>query len=240
MKSQTELGPNVKATAIPHLFNLNTLTWRHGPRHPSATLNSGGFTTWDAKRRLLWGHSGDDGGGNAFLAYSPDGVNADETVGTWREFHPNKVPGEADHNAMQIHGDADLIVVAVHARNALSAIEPEAPDHPLAPVASTGEKPRLSECAALEYSVRSNKLIYYSAVDNAAVYAIELDDDAHWRRLTAARSLDPIVDAASESRSHVNRSHTFSRFRVASFVGFDLAILVRHVDSPVYAMLLPD
>ncbi len=32
-KGQVELGPNVKATPIPHLFNLNSLTWRRGPRH---------------------------------------------------------------------------------------------------------------------------------------------------------------------------------------------------------------
>jgi len=44
--------PSVKAAAIPHLFNLDTLTWRSGPLHRSAILNSGGFTTWDAKRRL--------------------------------------------------------------------------------------------------------------------------------------------------------------------------------------------
>ena len=239
LKGQIELGPNVKATAIPHLFNLDTLTWRHGPKHPLANLNSGGFTTWDAKRRLLWGHSGDDGGGNAFLAYSPDGLNADDTVGAWREFHANKIPGEANHNAMQMHPGADLIVVAIHARNALSVIEPEVSDQPLVPIASTGERPRLSEHAALEYAVGSQRLVYYSAVDNAAVYAIELDGQAHWSRLTAMRSLNPIADAAIKSRSRVNRSHTFSRFRLASFAGYDLVILVRHVDSPVYAMLLP-
>ena len=240
LKGQTELGPNVKATPIAHLFNLNTLTWRHGPRHPSAIVNSGGFTTWDAKRRVLWGHSGDDGGGNAFLAYSPDGVDPDGTVGTWKAFHPNKLPGEANHNAMQIHPDADLIIVAVHARNALGAIEPEAPERPLAPVCSAGEKPRLSEYAALEYCARSQRLIYYAAADNATLYAIELNKDAHWTPLTAPGSLDPITDAANRSRFHVNRSHTFGRFRLARFVGFDLAILVRHVDSPVYGMLLPD
>ncbi len=240
LKGQTELGPNVKATAIPHLLNLDTLIWRHGPRHPSANLNAGGFTTWDAKRRVLWGHSGDDGGGNAFLAYSPDGANVDGTVGSWRDFHPNKMPGEANHNAMQIHQAADLIVVAVHARNALGLIEPGSPEQALAPLASSGEKPRLSEYAALEYSARTQRLVYYSAADKEAVYAIELDDDARWRPLTVAGSLDPIADAASSSRYHVNRSHTFSRFRLASFVDHDLAILVRHVDTSVYAMLLPD
>ena len=64
LKGQIELGTRVKAVAIPHLFNLDSLNWKRGPEHPSAILNSGGFTTWDAKRRVLWGHSGDDGGGN--------------------------------------------------------------------------------------------------------------------------------------------------------------------------------
>jgi hypothetical protein len=117
LKGQTELGPNVKAAPVPHLFNLDALAWRHGPRHESAILNSGGFTTWDAGRRLLWGHSGDDGGGNAFVAYCPDGGNPDGTTGSWTEFHPSKLPGEANHNAMQIHPDTDSILVTLHARD---------------------------------------------------------------------------------------------------------------------------
>jgi len=32
LKGQTELGPNVKAAPIPHLFNLDTLSWQHGRR----------------------------------------------------------------------------------------------------------------------------------------------------------------------------------------------------------------
>jgi hypothetical protein len=33
LKGQTELGRAVKAVAIPHLFNLDTLRWRRGPKH---------------------------------------------------------------------------------------------------------------------------------------------------------------------------------------------------------------
>jgi hypothetical protein len=71
LKGNCELGPRVKAVATPHMFNLDRLQWRRGPLHTSAILNSGGFTTWDAARRVLWGHSGDDGGGNAFIGYYP-------------------------------------------------------------------------------------------------------------------------------------------------------------------------
>ena len=240
LKGQTELGPNVKAAPIPHLFNLDTLSWRSGPRHASAILNSGGFTTWDSKRRLLWGHSGDAGGGNAFVAYCPDGFSSDGTVGTWREFHPNKLSCDADHNAMQLDSGADLIIFAVHAENALRSVDPEAPHLPLAPIKSTGERPDLEQYAALEYSPRLQRLIYYAAPNNAMAYAIECNREARWTPLTSARSLNPIVDAASSSRFNVHRSHTFGRFRVASFAAYDLAILVRHVDSPVYAMKLPE
>lgn len=240
LKGQTELGAAVKAAPIPHMFDLDTLGWQHGPRHPSAILSSGGFTTWDARRRLLWGHSGDDGGGNAFVAYSPDGANADGTFGAWREFHPSKLPGIANHNAMEIHPPADVIVVAVHLQDALAAIDPERPDLPLTKIVSSGVKPHLSPYAALEYSPRLRQLVYYSARDKASVYRVDLHDGAHWRQITAADSLDPIADAARQSSFEVNRAHTFGRFRIASFADFDLAILVRHVDTPVYAMRLPD
>jgi hypothetical protein len=239
LKGQIELGPNVKAVAIPHLFNLDTLTWRHGPRHRSAILNSGGFTTWDAKRRVLWGHSGDDGGGNAFVAYSPDGVNPNGTVGTWSESHPSKLPGEANHNAMQIHPDADLILISLHARDSLAFIDPKNPGGVIAPARSLGPKPHIHEYAALEYSVGTGSLVYYSAADGAIVYAIDWDGEARWRVLSSPASLDPVADAAAQSRRNINQAHTFGRFRIAHFDNVDLVMLVRHVDSPVYAMRLP-
>ena len=239
LKGQTELGPDVKAAAIPHLFNLDALTWRHGPEHEAAILNSGGFTTWDASRRILWGHSGDDGRGNAFVGYSPDGVNPDGTVGAWREFHPNKIPGEANHNAMQVHPVKDLILVSLHGRDSLARIDPEKPGDSIAMVESTGSKPRVHEYAALEYSQAHDSIIYYSAADGAAVYSIDWDDKARWENITASDTLDPVADAARMSRHQINKSHTFGRFRVANFGDFDLALLIRHVDSPVYAMRLP-
>lgn len=240
LKSQTELGPKVKAAAIPQLFNLDTLTWRRGPEHPSAILNSGGFTTWDPSRRLLWGHSGDDGGGNAFVAYSPDGTNTDGTTGSWREYHGSKLPGEANHNAMQIFPPADKIVVAIHARDALAVIDPRNPGDPIVTVMSHGPRPTIREFAGLEYSPSMESLVYYSASEGATVYAIGWDGEARWRPLTAPESLDPIADAAAQSLHPTNRHHTFGRFRVSHYDECDLAVLVRHVDSPVYAMRLPN
>jgi hypothetical protein len=238
MKGQTELGPNVQATPIPHMFNLDTLAWRHGPRHGSAILNSGGFTTWDATRRLLWGHSGDDGGGNAFVAYAPDGANPDGSFGSWSEIHPIKLPGEANHNVMQIHPVTDSILVSLHVRDSLGLIDPGNPGSPIKPVSSHGTKPTIREYAAMEFSSGTGTLVYYSAVDGAVVYGVDWDGEAHWRVLSAPASLDPIADSAAQSRYHVNLAHTFGRFRVVHFDDADLALLVRHVDSPVYAMRL--
>jgi hypothetical protein len=224
--------------AIPHLFNLDTLTWRHGPRHGSAILNSGGFTTWDAQRRLLWGHSGDDGGGNAFVAYSPDGANPDGPFGRWSEFHPSKLAGEANHNAMQIHPAADKIVVALHARDTLAVIDPKNPGSAIALASSYGSKPRVREYAAREYSAGIESVVYYSAADGAAVFAIDWDGEAHWHVLSAPASLDPVADAICHTSYHVDQTHTFGRFRIAHFEDVDLAVLVHHVDSPVYAIRL--
>ena len=239
LKGQIELGPYVRAAPIPHLFNLDEMTWQRGPRHPSVILNSGGFSTWDASRRVLWGHSGDDGGGNAFVAYCPDGMNSDGTVGSWKECHPSKLPGEANHNSMQIHPDIDLVFLALHRRDALAVVDPGNPNHPVKAAVSLGQKPRLHAYAALEYSQALKCLVYYSAADGTTVYGIAWDGKAHWRLLSDPGAADPIADAAAQSHNHVNRAHTFGRFRLAHFNEFDLALLVRHVDSPVYAMRLP-
>ena len=152
-KGSTELGEQVKAIAIPHLFNLDSLSWRHGPKHRDAILNSGGWTTWDATRRAIWGHAGDDGGGNAFLAYSPDGENEDGTFGRWGKRYANKFPNRANHNCMQVDSDGQVILVMNHQVDASFAINPGSPELPPARLKSSGEKPNLSAYASLEYSV---------------------------------------------------------------------------------------
>ena len=248
-KGQTELGPDVKAVAIPHLFNLDSLSWRHGPRHPTAILNSGGWTTWDESRRVIWGHSGDDGGGNAFIGYCPDGDNGNGTVGRWTDLFPTKLPGVANHNAMQIDPARDIIIVSVHARSALYAIDPANPGREIVGVNSVGCKPALQPYAAMEYAPNLARLVYFSPLDNGVVYTVEgphgesssdkfVEAWAWHAHEPAADTLRPIADAASRSRFPLNLSHTFGRFRIASFGAIDLALLIRHVDSPVYAMRL--
>ena len=248
-KGQTELGPNVKAIAIPHLFNLDTLTWRHGPQHPTAILNAGGWTTWDASRRVVWGHSGDDGGGNAFIGFNPDCDSGNGAFGRWTDRFPNKLPGIANHNAMQIDPVRDIIVVSVHAHDALYAIDPADPGREIERLESAGLKPVLRPYAAMEYAPNLACLVYFSPLDGGIVYTIapasrrhsrgELVEKWSWHACQpTVDTLDPIADAASRSRYPVNLSQTFGRFRIASFGAIDVAILVRHIDSPVYAMRL--
>jgi hypothetical protein len=247
LKGNSELGPSVKAVAIPHMFNLDHRQWRRGPRHASAILNSGGFTTWDASRRMMWGHSGDDGGGNAFIGYCPDGANADGTFGHWGPLHSNKFPGVANHDAMQIDPNRDIVVVLVHARNSLFAINPTDPAAPAASLRSMGIPPRIAEYAALEYAPNLDQLIYYSAQDGAAVHAITAPEASGWSALTtgewdwsqiAGDGLDPIADARTVSRHASHWPHTFGRFRVATWGATDVALLIRHIDTPVYALRL--
>jgi len=249
LKGNTELGPRVKAAAIPHLFDLGSLSWRRGPENPAAILNSGGFSAWDAKRRLCWVHSGDDGGGNAFISFCPDGPNDDGSFGRWGALYPNKFPGTANHNAMAIDPERDVIVVLVHARDALYAINPADPGAPAVPLESAGERPAISEYAAIEYAPNLGKFVYYSAQDGPSVFTIDPPDVEGWGALTsgawtwrcvleAANMLDPVKDARASTRHATNWRHTFGRFRVASWGSTDVALLIRHVDTPVYALRL--
>ncbi len=237
-KGQTELGRNVTAAPIPHCFDFTAQKWRSGPRHCTAILNSGGFSTWDASRRVLWVHCGDDGGGNAFIPYSPDGENPDGSFGHWGEWFPNKMPGFANHNAMQIVPGLDRIIVASHSRDALGAIDPRDPGAPIEWLLSSGERPALAEFAALQFAPSGGHLTYTAPRDRGAVFAIDIDGEGcHWRRIDET-VLDPFADAARHSHYPVNRDHLFGRLRIATYADVELAILVRHVDSPVYALRL--
>ena len=113
-KGQLELGDHVEAVTIPHLFNLTQRRWRHGPRHPHAVLNSSGCSAWDAVRRVLWTHSGDDGGGNAFIGFAPDADNGDGSFGRWTTMHDSKLRATANGNAMQHLPTLDLLGIAAH------------------------------------------------------------------------------------------------------------------------------
>ncbi len=249
LKGQTELGRAVKAVAIPHLFNLDTLRWRRGPRHPTAILNSGGWTTWDDSRRVLWGHSGDDGGGNAFIGFRPDGDNGDATYGRWTDHFPNKLPGIANHNAMQFDPLRDIIIVSVHACNELYVLDPADPARDLVRLQSVGSRPVLRPFAALEYAPNTARLVYFSPLDDGVVYTVagssEQDsgnnatDEWTWQaHEPAAGTLRPISHAAGCSRFTGHASHVFGRFRIATFDKIDVAVLVRHIDCPVYAWRL--
>ncbi len=193
----------------------------------------------------MWGHSGDDGGGNAFIGFSPDGNNGDGTFGSWGTHYPNKLPGAANHNVMQIDPARDIIIVAVSAFGALYAIEPRQPERKIIPIRSAGSKPAISEYAALEYAPNLDRFVYYSANDGPQIYSITAPVGSSltegtwtWQGLVNTSSLDPIADAQRISKHAVNRSHTFGRFRIATYEKIDLAILIRHIDSPVYAMRL--
>lgn len=243
-KGQTELGVNVKSVPIAHMFNLGSLTWRHGPKHASAILGSGGWTTWDPKRRILWGHSGDSG--NAFIGFSPDGANGDGTFGSWTTLYPKKVE-TADHNAMALDPVRDIIGVIVNTVNAFYAIDPSKPDREIVMLSCSEDRPRFSEYAALEYASNLDRFVYYSANEGARIYSITAPAGSKWsdlanrawiwnKLINDSNKLDPIADAHAISSYATNKTHTFGRFRIATYGSIDVAILVRHTDTPVYAM----
>ena len=248
-KGQLELGPDVQAVSIAHMYNFDTLSWRRSPRQTQANLNSGGWTTWDSKRGVLWGHSGDAGGGNGFLYFDPRGENTDGTFGRWSELFPSKLPGEADHNAMAIHPERDIVLVTAHARNALCAIDPAKPDRAIKQLRSGGKVPKISEYSTIEYAPNLRAFIYYSATDPGSPRKISTPPGHSWTDLSEGvwtwrdlldmqHDFNPIAHASKLSTYPTNVDHTFGRFRIASYADLDVAILVRHVDSPVYAMRL--
>jgi hypothetical protein len=150
---------------------------------------------------------------------------------------------------MAIDPARDVILVTVNGFNALYAIDPGAPDREITQVSSAGNQPVISEYAALEYAPNLDRFVYYSANDGPQIYSIAAPSDPHGSQLTSGawiwrslldqgNRLDPVAHAQGISSFGVNKSHTFGRFRVATYGRTDVAILVRHTDTPVYAIRL--
>jgi hypothetical protein len=247
LKGQTELGEQVQSAPIPHLFSLNDLRWRHGPKHPSVILGSGGWTAWDGKRRILWGQSGDSG--NAFVGFSPDGDHGDGTFGSWTSVFPKKIRQQADHNAMAMDTERDLLIATDHAADRLVAIDPSEPSKECVGLTLAGDVPKISEYAALEYSPSLDRFVYFGIDELLQTYSLAAPSGSSWsqwveipwtsrRLISNPNTLDPIADAAALSAHAINRNQIFGRFRIATYGKIDVAILVRHSDTPVYALRL--
>lgn len=248
-KGQIELGPNVRAVSIPHLLNLDELKWRHGPEHPNGIFNSGGWTTWDPGRRRLWGHSGDDGGGDGLTWFAPDHADRLGRYGSWGPLCGNKLPDRANHNAMQIDHLRDVLVVVSHAADGVFFLDPDMPESQLVRVRESGSRPPIQEYSALEYSAALESIVYYTARSGTRISLLQAPttdvnqtlaaDGWKWRPGTAkGNALDPVTDAAAHSRFSHHKDHVFGRFRVLDYSDMTLAVLIRHVDSPVYSVRL--
>ena len=131
----------------------------------------------------------------------------------------------------------------------LYVIDPSEPTREIVRLSSEGDQPVISEYAALEYAPNLDQFVYYSATEGPRIYSIAAPLEATWSELTAgvwiwqrllrdSNGLDPIAHAASLSKYAVNKDHTFGRFRVATYGRTDVAILIRHTETPVYAMRL--
>jgi hypothetical protein len=113
----------------------------------------------------------------------------------------------------------------------------------------SGDQPVLAEFAALEYAPNLDRFVYFSAKNGPRLYTISGPAGSSWAQLTsgawrwrsilnADNRLDPIAHAATNTKYDLNKDHTFGRFRIATYGPFDFAVLIRHVDTPVYAMTL--
>lgn len=150
---------------------------------------------------------------------------------------------------MQIDSDGNIIVIAAHQKDSLFAVNPATPEAP--PIRLNEDRTRLSlsEYAALEFAPNLDCFVYFSANDGGKIYAVKppsgsswselIDGTWHWHCLSDDDTVfDPIAHAASLTMYAINRNHTFGRFRIARVGGIDLAILIRHIDTPVYALQL--
>jgi hypothetical protein len=160
---------------------------------------------------MLWIHSGDAGGGDTFVGYCPDGENRDGSWGSWHHHCSNKFPGRADHNAMQLLPELDLLIVAVHASDALYAIAPSAPERPPVHLVSSGDKPVLRPYASLQHAANAHCLVYFSPQDAGDLFAVTPANGAwDWRRIKPELQSRNLIKDAARRRATPSTRRTHS------------------------------
>jgi hypothetical protein len=150
---------------------------------------------------------------------------------------------------MAMDPERDLLVVTDHAANRLVAIDPSEPSKNCTALTLVGEAPKVAEYAALEYSPSLDRFGYLDVDELLQTYSLAAPSGSNWsqwvetpwrsrRLLSDPNTLNPVADAAALSMYPINRNHIFGRLRIATFGKIDVAILVRHSDTPVYALRL--
>jgi hypothetical protein len=141
------------------------------------------------------------------------------------------------------------LVATDHAANRLVAIDPSEPSKDCVGLTLVGEVPKIAEYPALQYSPSLDRFVYLDVDELLQTYSLAAPSGSTWsqwggmpwtsrRLISNPNTLDPIADAAALSIHPINRKQIFGRFRIATYGKIDVAILVRHCDTPVYALRL--
>jgi hypothetical protein len=236
LKGQYELGPpsNQTSVDVAHMFDLDTREWRGSQVNADdPNLFSGGYSAYDPKRDLFWANGGS--GGSGFVAFDPNGQNADGTYGSWSTYPPKVTMTDSQAEYDPIN---DILVITAFRNDyRVAGVDLNNPAAERILLNETGDEPDKNSAHGWSWSPTRGAILYYSRTSGGDIYEFKHTDGSWsegqwtWRKITSpANSIVP--DVAS--------SGIYSRFQVVSYQDAEIVVMINSTTGPVYAFRVPD
>ena len=218
-----------RGVAIPHLFDLDTRTWRSGPKRPFGTgLFTGAYSAYVPDRDIFWIVQAYD---SDISTYDPNGNNG---AGSWKQYSNFNIDIDSASSIDPIH---DLLVT-VDGLNKNRIVVHDLTDPNAGPVtvSTSGDSKLQSETKiGFEWDPVMKSFVAWNG--GASVHSLKPPSD-NWRNNTWIWSRH---DAAADNAvvpTAPNSNGTYSRWRyVPSLNAF---IVVNRTSDPVFLYKLSE
>jgi hypothetical protein len=214
--------------------DYNRRNWRLSPRHTEDYTTSGGWSAYDSRRDIFWANGGS--GTRSFVGFDPNPAKSGGRFGTFQGHAQRSSTTDAVAAYDPVN---DLVVFTVFrtAPNvwAIDLSQPGGGSVANVQLQQVGVPPELESAHGWEWSPTRQAFIYYRR--GAGVFELKQQgpdwrsNPWKWSDLTSsANSVTPAGDS---------KNGVYSKFRIASFVDAEIALVVTRVDGPVYAFRIP-
>ena len=218
--------------------DLNKLNWRRSSLNAGNYTNVGGWSVYDSSRDVFWANGG--AGTNSFVKFDPKSAQSDGRFGSFENFAPRS---GVTHAVAAYDPTNDTIVFTTFRLApevwAIDLARPGAGSSANVKLSQRGTPPPLEESHGWEWSPARRAFLYYrrgAGVFEFKQHGTSWQTDAwQWSELTSPQNVIVPVE------QRVNGTHgVFSKFRIASFMDAEIALVVTRVDKPVYAFRIPE
>ncbi|MEM7763808.1 MAG: hypothetical protein AAF290_06975 [Pseudomonadota bacterium] len=241
-KGQHTLGPPSNSTAVPvlHVFNLETLQWEDGGMNDGVTMFSGGFSAYDPRRNVFW-VQGAPTNGAAFTRIDPSVVSGSGERGEFTNYPSHTAWANGRPLNVGAVGAIDpnndiMVYPSFRDSQNVWARDLTRPQEQAIAINHGGQAPSYASATGWEWSPARNAFLYWRG--GGQVHELK-PPASGWRNQQWVWTR--IANSSTSPTVPRNDNGPYSKFRVATFDEFDLAIVINEgTEGHVWVMRIPN